>query len=234
MTLAALLNWSLWLDISSSPVFLQQAKFYSQATLESNLLRVLKTIANENDSDLLLKKLMKIILENAGAQRGLLLLEKNGQLFIEAESTMDRDEAIVLQSIPLSSQSSSTCYHIPHPNTLIEYVKRSKETIVLDDATQADQFSNDPYITKHQVKSVLCMPLIAQTCLTGILYLENNLIPNVFTAERIQTLEILSAQIVMVIKNTLAGKEMANIEIAYKKKIAKLENELSNNYKDWI
>ncbi|MDM8568623.1 AAA family ATPase [Thiotrichales bacterium HSG1] len=202
------------------PTSFSSTNFHPQMMLDlKSLYRTSQIIMDETDLGNLLKRLMKTILVNTGAERGILFLERNDQLFIEAEMADNMDEAILLQSIP---QWSEKGYQIPFPNTLINRVKHTKETIVLDDAAKTGQFIDDQYIVEYKVKSVLCVPLISQTQLAGILYLENNLISKAFTTERIQTLKILSAQIVMAIKNALAQQEILDIKIAHKKEIADL------------
>jgi len=111
------------------------------------------------------------------------------------------------------------------PKSLIDFVIRTKESVVLADAVHEGQFTHDSYIVENQVKSVLCLPL-AQGQLTGLLYLENNRTTNAFTNERLEVLNLLSSQIVMAIKHARAYKEMADMNIAYERKIAKLEQRI--------
>src|SRR5262249_20681124 len=87
------------------------------------------------------------------------------------------------------------------PTTIIHYVGRTKEQVVLSDATHEDVFTTDPYITKRQPKSVLCVPLIKRGKLTGILYLENNLATGAFTPDRLEVLNLLSAEAAISIEN---------------------------------
>jgi len=191
-------------------------KMPDTTTLDLNsVLKASQTIASEIELNLLLKKLMQIVLENAGAQQGLLILAKDRQWFIEAEGTIDKEAVTALNSIPLSPSSV--------PKSLIDFVIRTKESVVLPNAVHEGQFTHDSYIVENQVKSVLCLPLLAQGQLTGLLYLENNRTTNAFTTERLEVLNLLSSQIVMSIKHARAYKEMADMNIAYERKIAKLE-----------
>jgi len=156
----------------------------------------------------LLKKLMKIMIENAGAQKGFLLLNSPGNLgnnqsqwVIEAVGTVDTDDVTVLQSIPVGyiepcNQTSLLSVAI------INYVAHTQENLVLSDATLSGQFTRDPYIIATQPKSILCAPLLHQGKLSGILYLENNLTTGVFTPERLEVLNILSSQAAISIENS--------------------------------
>lgn len=191
----------------------------------NSIFKAQQTIASEIVLDKLLVKLMKIVIETAGAQRGSLLLNQQGQWFIEAQSTQHNQEIKVLQAIPLTplshlpttaseemlplgsdewaqnSMLSTTQPLNSHqiPLSVIHYVIRTQTSVVLPNATQDNQFQADPYIIKQQAKSVLCLPLIHQNKLIAILYLENNLAPGVFTAARLQVLNLLSSHIAIAI-----------------------------------
>jgi GAF domain-containing protein len=194
-------------------------------TLDLNsVLEASQTIAGEINEKRLFENLMKIVIQNAGAQRGFLILKKEGQWYIEAEGAIDKDEVTVLQSIPLF-QPSETPYQLSVPKTLIDYVSHFKEPVVLSDAREG-RFANDSYVIEYQVKSVLCLPLLAQGKVTGLLYLENNLATNVFITEKVTILKLLLSQIAMSIKNARAYKEMMEMNIDHQKKIAALEQQI--------
>jgi signal transduction histidine kinase len=156
------------------------------------MLKASQAISGEIKLDKLLATLMKIAIENAGAQRGSLILEKEGQLMIEAEGAID--DVVVLQATPVEISPD-------FPTTIIRYVERTKEQVVLSNATQENIFATDPYITKKQPKSILCAPLVKQGKLTGILYLENNLATGAFTPDRLEILNLLSAEAAISIEN---------------------------------
>ena len=88
------------------------------------------------------------------------------------------------------------------PESIVHYVIRTRSNVILDDASAESPFSTDPYIVQRRARSVLCLPLINQSKLIGVLYLENNLTPNVFTATRIAVLEVLAAQAAVSLENT--------------------------------
>ncbi len=172
-----------------------------------------QAIAGEIVLDKLLTRLMKIVIENAGAQRGYLLLEKQGQWVIEAEGEVDKaDVTTMLQSIPIAEQLLLAEQLLPR--SIINYVARTKEDIVLNDATKEGPFARDPYIVAEQPKSVLCAPLINQGRLTGILYLENNLTTAAFTEDRLTVLNLLSSQAAISIEN---ARLYTNLEVSEKK-----------------
>ncbi len=156
----------------------------------SSVLQASQALSEEIQLESLLAKLMKLAIENAGAQRACLLLEKGGQWVIEAEGHLERDEITVLRSIPIDAADSPALLS----RMIVNYVARSAESIVLDNAALEGQYAQDLYIAEHQIASVLCIPLLVHGNMSGILYLENNLIERAFTPERIETLKLLSTQ----------------------------------------
>ena len=159
-----------------------------------------QAISSEIKLEKLLQTLMKIMIENAGAQKGFLILEKGGKWMIRAQGTLDSDDVHTLQSIPINFVDGDC--HIPLlPASIINYVARTQESLVLNDASHEGQFIRDPYIATTQPKSVLCAPLISQGKLNGILYLENNLTTDAFTADRLEVLKFLSSQAAISLQN---------------------------------
>lgn len=161
----------------------------------ATVIKALQAIAMEIELSRLLKRMMRIILENAGAQRGVLLLEENGTWVIKAEGTVDNHEVEVLQGLKLQESQRV-------PVGLIHQVVQTRQNLVLDDAFVND-FREDPYIRQNKVRSVLCLQLINRGQLSGILYLENNLMSRVFTAERLELLNLLSTQMAISLDNAL-------------------------------
>ena len=153
-------------------------------------------LAEEIVLDKLLDKLLKIVMENAGATTACLILEKNGKLVIEATGVMDRAAVVMCSELPVENTE-----HLPL--TIINYVGIAKENVVLNDAAASQRFMNDPYIIKNQPKSILSMPIINQGKMIGIIYLENNITTGAFTKERLEVLKILSSQIAISLKNAI-------------------------------
>ncbi len=158
------------------------------------VIKASQAIAGEIVRENLLAKLIKIAIENAGAQTGFLILEHLGQLVIEAKGTVTPNEVEVQQSIGVEAS-------LQLPISLLNYVTRTRESIVLDDATQFSKFTTDPYITENQPKSILCTPIIYQGKLIGLFYLENNLTTAAFTDDRLEILKLLSSQAAISLQN---------------------------------
>ncbi|NEP42171.1 MAG: GAF domain-containing protein, partial [Okeania sp. SIO2H7] len=167
----------------------------------TTVMKASQAISGEIQLENLLHNLMKITIENAGAQIGFLILYHQGNWVIEAQGKINSDEVTILQSIPIESTDPQTSLPIL-PTTIINYVIRTQENIALNDAANQGQFINDPYIIATKSKSILCTPLINQSQLSGIVYLENNLTTNTFTSERVELLNILSAQAAISIDNS--------------------------------
>ncbi|MCT7984891.1 PAS domain S-box protein [Laspinema sp. A4] len=166
----------------------------------NTVIKASQALIGEVHLDILLKKLMRLALENAGAQQGYLLLNQNGSFVIEAAGTIDQAEVSVRQEIAVESSSFL-------PLSLINYVSRTQEDVVLNDASENDQFISDPYILATQPKSVLCTPILGQGKLIGILYLENNLIVGAFSPSRVELLKLLSSQAAIALENAQLYEE---------------------------
>ncbi|MDM8558082.1 AAA family ATPase [Candidatus Parabeggiatoa sp. HSG14] len=157
-----------------------------------------QTLAGEIVLSKLLEKMMYTLIENAGAERGLLILDKEGEWLIEAEgiaeASVNIDEVTVLQSLPIENRL---------PLTIVNYVTRSYIPVVLANALQEGIYMGDSYIQQHQLKSVLCSPILHQGKLIGLLYLENNLIEGAFTPARLKIVDMLSSQAAISLENAL-------------------------------
>jgi PAS domain S-box-containing protein len=162
----------------------------------ATVLKASQAISSEIELDRLLRSLMQILIENAGAQTGSLILENSGEWTIEAACELNESENVcttqVLESIPIANRL---------PEAIIQYVIRTHEPVILNDATHEGNFIHDPYIHQHQPRSLLCLPLLTQSQLVGVLYLENQLATGAFTPERTQVLNLLSTQAAIAIEN---------------------------------
>ena len=162
----------------------------------STVIKASQVLAGAIVLDQLLAKLMNILLENGGAQTGLLILSNNGKLTIEATGQFDPPKVEVLQSIAVEAGDDM-------PVGMFKYVERTLEDIVLSEATKEGIFISEPYVVRNQPKSVLCAPIINQGKLLGLLYLENNLTTGAFTLDRLEVLKVLSSQAAISIENAL-------------------------------
>ncbi len=184
----------------------------------ATVMKASQAISGEIVLDKLLENLMKIIIENAGAQVGYLILETDGELLIEAAREVNSDRIAVLQSIPIDNRLSAA---------ILNYVVRTKESVVLDDATSKGNFTNDPYIKQNQTKSILCLPLINQGQLVSIVYLENNLTVGAFTRDRLEVLKILSSQAAISIENARLYQTLEDKVKERTAQLAKANEEIS-------
>jgi predicted ATPase/signal transduction histidine kinase len=167
----------------------------------SSVIKASQTLSGEIVLANLLKKLMKILIENAGAQKGVLILQDKKQWLIQAQNDLEVDEIKVLEAISIDKKDKNNLPILAQ--SVINYVIRSSKEVVLNDATKQNDFSNDTYIKTHQPKSLLCMPLIHQNKLTGLLYMENNLTTGAFMPQRLEILNLLSSQVAISIENAL-------------------------------
>jgi GAF domain-containing protein len=165
-----------------------------------------QTISSEIMLDSLLVKLMKIVIESAGAQTGFIVLKKQERLLAVAQGNINKDEFIVIES------ELNESYQLPI--SLINYVERTKEDVVLNDAVHQGIFTSDPYIISNQPQSILCIPIINQGQLIGLLYLENNLITGAFTFDRLEVLKLLSSQAAISLKNAQLYEEKTVLNIS--------------------
>ncbi|MEM9215007.1 MAG: AAA family ATPase [Cyanobacteria bacterium P01_F01_bin.150] len=194
----------------------------TQVSSTLDLMTVLKssqTISSEIVLDKLLAKLMQFAIENAGAEQGLLVLVTADGLSIEAKGTVEGINTQLSQSlnsaIHNSSAHSSThssadtsargCESISDsiPGSVVQYVQRTKQAIVLADAAQSGQFTQDPYVLERRPKSILCAPILDRGKLLGLVYLENNLIAGTFTRDRLDIVTILASQAAISLENAL-------------------------------
>ena len=160
----------------------------------ASVFKAAQAISSEIVLSELLTKLIKIAMENAGAQTGYLLLKHSNTFTIEAVGKVEGDN-ITLSLIPDQSLAEVL------PMSVINYVERTQKSAVLNNATTEEIFATDPYIVAHQTKSILCTPIINQCRFMGVVYLENNLVEKAFTSARIEVLKLLSAQASIALEN---------------------------------
>jgi len=162
----------------------------------ASLLKASQAISSTIILDDLIKTLLANVVENAGAQKGFLILKRKGKLFVEAQGSVNSEEILVMQSLAVEDAQELL------PVSMLYYVERSLSPLVLDNAKQSVNFSQDRYFLKSTPVSVLCYPILHQGQLTGLLYLENNLTQGAFTNERLELLNLLTAQAAISIKNS--------------------------------
>ncbi|MEG4966540.1 AAA family ATPase [Microcoleus sp. B6-A1] len=156
------------------------------------VIKAFQALSSEIELEQLLTTLMQVVVQNAGAQTGALILEEGGKWRVAVHCTNRQD--CDLQSL-LVEESKAI------PLNIINYVKRTKEILVFDRASTQTTWAGDPYIIEHQPKSVLCTPILHQGKVMGILYLENNLTTGAFTRDRVAILNILCSQAAISLQN---------------------------------
>src|SRR5712664_216869 len=164
-----------------------------QLDLET-VVKASQALSSEIDLPKLIEKLMRIAVEHAGAERGLLVLLRGDEPQIEAEATTGHSRARV-------SVRQAAVMRSDLPLSALHYVIRTRERVVLDDASIKNLYSEDEYVRETRPRSVLCLPIVKQTNLIGALYLENNLTPRAFTSERVAVLELLASQAAISLEN---------------------------------
>jgi PAS domain S-box-containing protein len=168
------------------------------ATIEQldvgTVLKAAQAVSSEIVLNELIKTLLRIAVEHAGASRGLLILFAGEEPRIEAEAITDRGQVEVMLRQTAVSPADL-------PDSMLHYVIRTLESVIIDDATAQNPFSTDQYIYQKLARSILCLPLVKQSKLLGVLYLENSLAPHVFTAARTSLLELLAAQAAISLEN---------------------------------
>ncbi len=160
-----------------------------------SLMKASNAISGEMVLDTLLGKVMRIVIENAGAQRGLFILkEDDNRLMIVTEASIDNDKLYKMQAIPVENVKNAS---LP----IIRYVERTRQNLMLTDAGSDGPFIHDPYVLAQKPKSILCIPVMNSGRLIGILYLENNITAGVFTRHHLEMLTLLSSQAAISINN---------------------------------
>ncbi len=160
----------------------------------ATVLKVSQAVSGEMILEKVIDSLMRAAIEHAGAERGLLILLRGDQLVIEAEATTGGNDVTVHQPGALVNAAVL-------PESVIRYVIRTRQVVILDDATAENPFAADSYILQHRVRSILCLPLINQAKLTGVLYLANSLAARVFTLDRITVLKLLASRASISLEN---------------------------------
>src|SRR5580693_923796 len=171
----------------------------------ATVIKVSQAVSGEIVLENLIDRLMRTAIEHAGAERGLLILPRGDELQIQAEATISGEDV----TVHLRDASFTA---VALPESIVRYVMRTRENVILEDGSSGNPFSDDPYIVQHRARSILCLPLINQAKLTGVLYLENNLTPHVFTPGRITVLKVLASQAAISLENSRLYRHLEDRE----------------------
>ncbi len=186
----------------------------SQHTLDlTSVLRAATAISGAIRLAKLVEQLLEICIEHSGAGRAFLLLPSAQEWSVAAMGEVKGHEIVIMQG---------EAADVRLPQSIIQYTARTRETLVVDDAAADERFAQDSYVRQLAPKSVLCMPVINQSILTGILYLENNLATGVFTPKRTEVLKLLLGQIAVSLEN---ARLYEHLEQKVAERTAELEEE---------
>ncbi|MBV8453758.1 MAG: AAA family ATPase, partial [Deltaproteobacteria bacterium] len=169
----------------------------------ATVLKVSQAVSGEMVLERLIDSLMRLAIEHAGAERALLLLAHGNELRQEAEGITSGDAIIVRRG----DESTAAL-----PRSIVHYVARTREIVILDDASTHQTFAADPYVHERSARSILCLPLVNESKITGLLYLENNLTSHVFTPNRIAILKLLATQAAISLENSYLYGDLAERE----------------------
>jgi PAS domain S-box-containing protein len=171
----------------------------------ATVIKVSQAISGAIVLENLINMLMRTAIEQAGAERGLLILPRGGEQRMAAEAVTGGDTIHVQpRDLPVTAALL--------PESVLHYVVRTRESVILDDAATQPSFAADPYIRQHRARSILCLPLLNQAKLSGVLYLENNLAPRVFAPARIAVLKLLASQAAIALENAGLYRDLAERE----------------------
>jgi predicted ATPase len=196
-----------------------QEEYLSGTPLDlTTVMKASQAISSETTLDVFLDKMMKLIIENAGAQNGIFILAENdGKLLVVAEGDINKVVVDTIRAVPL--QSWNKC-----PRSIVNFVIRTKETVVLKDcSSMRHPFESDPFFQHNIVRSVLCMPCIKQDVCKGVLYLENNATNNAFNEQRTSILGYLASHMALSLENARFSALLES-EKRYRSLAAELES----------
>lgn len=171
----------------------------------ATVIKVSQVVAGELVLEKLLDKLMRTVMAQAGAERVLLVLGQGDAQRIVAEATTSGETVSVHLRMDAVAETAL-------PTSVLHYVVRTGESVILDDAADRSLFSADPYISSQQARSMLCLPLLAQAKLIGVLYLENSLVGGAFAPTRIAVLRLLASQVAIALENARLYRDLAERE----------------------
>jgi PAS domain S-box-containing protein len=171
----------------------------------ATVIKVSQAVSSEIVPEKLIESLLRTAIEHAGAGRGLLILPRDGEFLIQAEAkTHGGAVSVSLRETPASADEL--------PVSVLRYAARTQEIVILDDTSVGSPHCTGQYIGAQGVRSVLCLPLMKQGALVALLYLENRLVPGVFTPGRIAVLKVLASQAAISLENSSLYRELQKRE----------------------
>ncbi|MDI3289448.1 AAA family ATPase [Polyangium sp. 15x6] len=193
----------------------------------ATVLRLGQALAGEMELPKVIEQLMRIVLSNAGATRGALILDREGVLRIEATISLGPDIVTVCDAGPMDASADL-------PSSVIRYAARTREAVVLGDVAADARFAKDASLRGRGVLSILCLPLVHQRRLVGVLHLENGLVRDAFGLERVEFLELLCAQAATALENALLVGRLQATSQALRQSNERLEAEVAERTHDLV
>ncbi|WP_414624664.1 AAA family ATPase [Calothrix sp. CCY 0018] len=184
----------------------------------ASIFKASQALSNEIQLEQLISKLMQVAMENAGAKKAALVLLKENNLMLKAVANLN--ENVTLLNLPYQDSKDI-------PTTIVNYVKRSFKIVVLDDATAENDFIADSYVMQQKPKSLLCMPILNQGKLIGLLYLENNLTIGAFTQNRVNILNLLTTQAAISLENAQLYRKLEEHSHTLEQKVEQRTQEVT-------
>ena len=191
-------------DPKSPSLLFDQASGTVLSLDTASIMRASQALAGSRDLDTLLKNLLRIVIQYAGAQRGVVIMEQSGSLRVVAEGSADSRGIAVSYGTTSETRGS-------YPVTLVNLAVRSGEVVIVNDIEAFEDLGDDPYLVEFRPLSLMCIPLIHFSRRKSAIYLENRLLASVFTAERIAVLNLLSHHIAISLENALLNREKEDI-----------------------
>lgn len=192
----------------------------------SAVMRASSVLSKEINLDRLLNEVLRLLIVEAGADRAIFLMEKEGKWVIQGEKKSSQEEPRVLQELPFEDHAE--LLSIP----IINFVLRTREKVIINDTSALGIFSRDHYLLENHIKAVLCIPIVSQGKLSAILYLENRASKDVFSQEKIRVLEMLSAQIASSVENSTLYGKLERYNRNLENKVLERTNEIQTKNKE--
>ncbi len=190
----------------------------------ATILKASEAISSTIELEPLLEILLGILMENAGAQTAALILETDGRSLVAARGSAEQVEYFLPLSLSVEKAQSLSL-------SVISWVKQTREHLVLDNATREERFAGDDYIRRERPKSILCAPITHQSALTGIIYLENNLVEGAFTPQRLEVIKHLSSQIAISLENARLHENLKKSETSLREENVRLKANIKERYR---
>ena len=188
----------------------------------ASVLKAASTISSEIQLNKAIPKLLDIVVENAGAQSGAFLLVEENKANLYARSSEKGTKIVTPKPIGADDEL---------PLSVIQYVLRTKDTVIIDEPAKDERFDKDGYIIDSEVASLLCLPIIHQQALIGIIYLENRLTKGSFNTDRTDLLSLLSGQIAVTINNAMLYDTLEQKVVERTNEIEKQKEKLNRQNK---